>query len=363
MGKTALITGVTGQDGSYLAELLLEKGYMVHGLKRKSSSFNTERINHLYQDTHNKKSKFKLHYGDLTDSTSLIRLISEIKPDEIYNLAAQSHVRVSFDSPEYTSDTDALGNLRILEAIRLLGLCKKVKFYQASTSELYGDTKEVMQNEQTPFKPRSPYACAKLFAYWTTVNYREAYGMFAVNGILFNHESPRRGATFVTKKITRAASRIKYGLDKKLYIGNLDSKRDWGHSKDYVEAMWLMLQNHVPKDYVIATGKSMSIREFCTIAFKKVGIDLEFVGSGLDEKGVDKETGKVLVEIDPAYFRPTEVSYLCGDSSLARKDLGWQPKYDVNSLIDEMVEYDLHQAKKEKFLTDGGYKFVTEREE
>lgn len=363
MGKTALITGVTGQDGSYLAELLLEKGYMVHGLKRKSSSFNTERINHLYQDTHNKKSKFKLHYGDLTDSTSLIRLISEIKPDEIYNLAAQSHVRVSFDSPEYTSDTDALGNLRILEAIRLLGLCKKVKFYQASTSELYGDTKEVMQNEQTPFKPRSPYACAKLFAYWTTVNYREAYGMFAVNGILFNHESPRRGATFVTKKITRAASRIKYGLDEKLYIGNLDSNRDWGHSKDYVEAMWLMLQNDVPKDYVIATGKSMSIREFCTIAFKKVGIDLEFVGSGLDEKGVDKETGKVLVEIDPAYFRPTEVSYLCGDSSLARKDLGWQPKYDVNSLIDEMVEYDLHQAKKEKFLTDGGYKFVTEREE
>lgn len=363
MGKTALITGVTGQDGSYLAELLLEKGYMVHGLKRKSSSFNTERINHLYQDTHNKKSKFKLHYGDLTDSTSLIRLISEIKPDEIYNLAAQSHVRVSFDSPEYTSDTDALGNLRILEAIRLLGLCKKVKFYQASTSELYGDTKEVMQNEQTPFKPRSPYACAKLFAYWTTVNYREAYGMFAVNGILFNHESPRRGATFVTKKITRAASRIKYGLDEKLYIGNLDSKRDWGHSKDYVEAMWLMLQNDVPKDYVIATGKSMSIREFCAIAFKKVGIDLEFVGSGLDEKGVDKETGKVLVEIDPAYFRPTEVSYLCGDSSLARKDLGWQPKYDVNSLIDEMVEYDLHQAKKEKFLTDGGYKFVTEREE
>lgn len=363
MGKTALITGVTGQDGSYLAELLLEKGYMVHGLKRKSSSFNTERINHLYQDTHNKKSKFKLHYGDLTDSTSLIRLISEIKPDEIYNLAAQSHVRVSFDSPEYTSDTDALGNLRILEAIRLLGLCKKVKFYQASTSELYGDTKEVMQNEQTPFKPRSPYACAKLFAYWTTVNYREAYGMFAVNGILFNHESPRRGATFVTKKITRAASRIKYGLDEKLYIGNLDSKRDWGHSKDYVEAMWLMLQNDVPKDYVIATGKSMSIREFCTIAFKKVGIDLEFVGSGLDEKGVDKETGKVLVEIDPAYFRPTEVSYLCGDSSLARKDLGWQPKYDVNSLIDEMVKYDLHQAKKEKFLTDGGYKFVTEREE
>ena len=363
MGKTALITGVTGQDGSYLAELLLEKGYMVHGLKRKSSSFNTERINHLYQDTHNKKSKFKLHYGDLTDSTSLIRLISEIKPDEIYNLAAQSHVRVSFDSPEYTSDTDALGNLRILEAIRLLGLCKKVKFYQASASELYGDTKEVMQNEQTPFKPRSPYACAKLFAYWTTVNYREAYGMFAVNGILFNHESPRRGATFVTKKITRAASRIKYGLDEKLYIGNLDSKRDWGHSKDYVEAMWLMLQNDVPKDYVIATGKSMSIREFCTIAFKKAGIDLEFVGSGLDEKGVDKETGKVLVEIDPVYFRPTEVSYLCGDSSLARKDLGWQPKYDVNSLIDEMVEYDLHQAKKEKFLTDGGYKFVTEREE
>ena len=363
MGKTALITGVTGQDGSYLAELLLEKGYMVHGLKRKSSSFNTERINHLYQDTHNKKSKFKLHYGDLTDSTSLIRLISEIQPDEIYNLAAQSHVRVSFDSPEYTSDTDALGNLRILEAIRLLGLCKKVKFYQASTSELYGDTKEPMQNEQTPFKPRSPYACAKLFAYWTTVNYREAYGMFAVNGILFNHESPRRGATFVTKKITRAASRIKYGLDDKLYIGNLDSKRDWGHSKDYVEAMWLMLQNDVPKDYVIATVKSMSIREFCMIAFKKVGIDLEFVGSGLDEKGVDKETGKVLVEIDPAYFRPTEVSYLCGDSSLARKDLGWKPKYDVNSLIDEMVEYDLQQAKKEKFLTEGGYKFVTERED
>ncbi len=363
MAKTALITGVTGQDGSYLAELLLEKGYVVHGVKRKSSSFNTERINHLYQDTHNKKSKFKLHYGDLTDSMSMIRLLQEIQPDEIYNLAAQSHVRVSFDSPEYTANTDALGNLRILEAIRLLKMCDKVKFYQASTSELYGNTDFEMQNENTPFKPRSPYACSKLFAYWNTVNYREAYGIFAVNGIMFNHESPRRGATFVTKKITRAAARIKYGIDDRLYLGNLDSKRDWGHSKDYVEAMWLMLQNDVPKDYVIAMGKSMSIREFCTIAFKKVGFDLEFTGNGVEEKGIDKATGKVLVEVDPKYFRPTEVSYLCGDSSLARKELGWEPKYDIHSLIDEMVEYDLHQAKKEKFLTDGGYKFVCEREE
>lgn len=363
MAKTALITGVTGQDGSYLAELLLEKGYVVHGVKRKSSSFNTERINHLYQDTHNKKSKFKLHYGDLTDSMSMIRLLQEIQPDEIYNLAAQSHVRVSFDSPEYTANTDALGNLRILEAIRLLNMCDKVKFYQASTSELYGDTDFEMQNENTPFKPRSPYACSKLFAYWNTVNYREAYGIFAVNGIMFNHESPRRGATFVTKKITRAAARIKYGIDDRLYLGNLDSKRDWGHSKDYVEAMWLMLQNDVPKDYVIAMGKSMSIREFCTIAFKKVGFDLEFTGKGVDEKGIDKATGKVLVEVDPKYFRPTEVSYLCGDSSLARKELGWEPKYDIHSLIDEMVEYDLQLAQKEKFLIDGGYKFVSEREE
>lgn len=363
MVKTALITGVTGQDGSYLAELLLEKGYIVHGMKRKSSSFNTERVNHLYQDTHKKKSRFKLHYGDLTDSMSIIRLIQEIQPDEIYNLAAQSHVRVSFDSPEYTANADALGNLRILEAIRLLKMCDKVKFYQASTSELYGDTKSEMQNEKTPFKPCSPYACSKLFAYWNTVNYRDAYGIFAVNGILFNHESSRRGATFVTKKITRAAARIKYGIDEKLYLGNLDSKRDWGHSKDYVEAMWLMLQNDVPKDYVIATGKSMSIREFCSIAFKKVGIDLEFVGKGVDEKGIDKTTGKVLVEVDPKYFRPIEVSYLCGDSSLARKELGWEPKYDIYSLIDEMVEQDLQLAQKEKFLIDGGYKFVAEREE
>ncbi len=363
MAKTALITGVTGQDGSYLAELLLEKGYVVHGVKRKSSSFNTERINHLYQDTHNKKSKFKLHYGDLTDSMSMIRLLQELQPDEIYNLAAQSHVRVSFDTPEYTANTDALGNLRILEAIRLLKMCDKVKFYQASTSELYGNTDFEMQNENTPFKPRSPYACSKLFAYWNTVNYREAYGIFAVNGIMFNHESPRRGATFVTKKITRAAARIKYGIDDRLYLGNLDSKRDWGHSKDYVEAMWLMLQNDVPKDYVIAMGKSMSIREFCTIAFKKVGFDLEFTGNGVEEKGIDKATGKVLVEVDSKYFRPTEVSYLCGDSSLARKELGWEPKYDIYSLIDEMVEYDLQVVQKEKFLIDGGYKFVCECEE
>lgn len=363
MSKTALITGVTGQDGSYLAELLLEKGYMVHGLKRKSSSFNTERINHLYQDTHNKGSNFKLHYADLSDTTTLLRLIREIKPDEIYNLAAQSHVRHSFDMPEYTADIDALGNLRILEAIRLLDMCKDIKFYQASTSELFGNTDTLVQNEETPFKPCSPYACAKLFAYWNTVNYRNAYGIFAVNGILFNHESPRRGATFVTKKITSAAARIKYGLDEKLYIGNLDSKRDWGHAKDYVEAMWLMLQNEKPKDYVISTGKTMSIREFCSIAFKKAGIELEFVGSGIEEKGIDKQSGKVIIEVDPAYFRPTEVKYLCGDSSLAKKDLGWYPKYDVNSLIDEMIEYDLNQAKKEKFLADGGYKFVTGREE
>lgn len=362
MEKVALITGVTGQDGSYLAELLLEKGYVVHGLKRKSSSFNTERINHLYQDRHNKDAKLKLHYGDLTDSMSIMRLIQEIQPVEIYNLAAQSHVRVSFDSPEYTANTDALGNLRILETIRLLKMCDKIKFYQASTSELYGDTDFEMQNEKTPFKPCSPYACSKLFAYWNTVNYRDAYGIFAVNGILFNHESPRRGATFVTRKITRAAAMIKYGTEQKLYLGNLDSKRDWGHAKDYVEAMWLMLQQETPKDYVIATGKSMSIREFCKLAFEKVGINLEFVGKGIDEKGIDKATGKTIVEIDPKYFRPLEVSSLCGDSSLARKDLGWKPKYDIYSLIDEMVEYDLQLAQKEKFLIDGGYKSVTERE-
>lgn len=348
MKKTALITGITGQDGSYLAELLLEKGYIVHGLKRKSSSFNTERINHIYQDIQNKDAKFQLHYGDLLDFTSLVHLIKEIKPDEIYNLAAQSDVRLSFDIPEYTADADALGNLRILEAIRLLGMCNNVKFYQASSSELYGNTDNFVQNERTPFKPCSPYACSKLFAYWNTVNYRNAYGIFAVNGILFNHESPRRGANFVTKKITTAAARIKYGLEEKLYIGNLNSKRDWGHAKDYVNAMWLMLQNESPKDYVIATGKTMSIREFCLIAFKKVGIKLEFIGTGIEEKGIDTQTGKIIIEIDPTYFRPTEVNYLCGDASLAKKELGWSPKYDINSLIDEMIEYDLNQAKKEK---------------
>lgn len=353
--KQALVTGITGQDGSYLAELLLEKGYIVHGIKRKSSSFNTNRLEHLYQDKHCKDNRLKLYYGDLTDSTSIIRLIQEIQPDEIYNLAAQSHVKVSFDSPEYTANTDALGPIRILEAVRLLDMCDKVKFYQASTSELFGKNNDTVQNEQTPFRPCSPYACAKLHAYWSTVNYRESYGIFAVNGILFNHESPRRGATFVTRKITRSAARIKSGLDNKLYLGNLNSKRDWGHSKDYVKAMWMMLQQDKPCDYVIATGITTSVRDFCLKVFKKAGMDIEFIGEGVNEKGIDKKTGNVLIEIDPNYYRPNEVDYLCGDSSKARKELGWKPEYTIDSLIDEMLEFDLKIAEKEKILKDSGY--------
>lgn len=362
MAKVALITGITGQDGSYLAELLLEKGYEVHGMKRRSSSFNTARIDHLYQDLHTKGLKFKLHYGDLTDSTNLIRIIQEIKPDEIYNLAAQSHVKVSFDCPEYTANSDALGTLRILEAIRILGLEKKTKFYQASTSELYGLVQETPQKETTPFYPRSPYACAKLYGYWITVNYREGYDMFACNGILFNHESPRRGETFVTRKITRAAVRIKLGVEEKLYLGNLDSKRDWGHAKDYVEGMWLVLQQNKPEDFVLATGVTTTIRDFCRMAFNEVGIDVEWKGTGVNEKGINKATGKVIIEVDPRYFRPTEVDLLLGDATKAQKKLGWKTKYDLPALVKEMVSEDLKEAKKEIFLKSGGYEVLVPQE-
>ncbi|MBE6447481.1 MAG: GDP-mannose 4,6-dehydratase [Alphaproteobacteria bacterium] len=360
--KKALITGITGQDGSYLAELLLEKGYEVHGMKRRASSFNTQRINHLYQDRHKQNSKLKLYYGDLTDSTCLIRLIQEIQPDEIYNLAAQSHVRVSFDCPEYTANADGLGALRILEALRILGFEKKTKFYQASTSELYGLVQETPQKETTPFYPRSPYACAKLYAYWITVNYREGYGMFASNGILFNHESPRRGETFVTRKITRAAVRIKLGLEQKLYLGNLNSKRDWGHAKDYVEGMWKVLQQDRPDDFILATGVTTTIRDFCKMTFKEVGIDLEFVGNGIDERGIDKVSGKTIIEIDPRYFRPTEVDLLLGDASKAHKKLGWQPKYTLDMLVKEMVAEDMNEATRALVLRNNGYNELNPQE-
>lgn len=362
MGKVALITGITGQDGSYLAELLLEKGYEVHGMKRRASSFNTQRIDHIYQDIHNAGAKFKLHYGDLTDSSNLIRLIQEIQPDEIYNLAAQSHVKVSFDSPEYTANADGIGTLRLLDAIRILGLEKKTKFYQASTSELFGLVQETPQKETTPFYPRSPYACAKLYAYWICVNYREGYNIFASNGILFNHESPRRGETFVTRKITRAACRIKLGLEDKLYLGNLSSQRDWGHAKDYVEGMWRILQQDKPQDYVLATGVTTTIRDFCKMAFKEAGIDIEFTGEGIDEKGIDKATGKVIIEVDSRYFRPTEVDFLLGDSSKARKELGWEPKYDLQMLVKEMVEEDMKEAQKAKLLLSEGYEIAESQE-
>lgn len=362
MAKVALITGITGQDGSYLAELLLEKGYEVHGMKRRSSSFNTSRIDHLYQDTHNKNLKFKLHYGDLTDSTNIIRLIQEIQPDEIYNLAAQSHVKVSFDCPEYTANSDGLGTLRILEAIRILKLEKKTKFYQASTSELFGLVQETPQKETTPFYPRSPYACAKIYGYWITVNYRESYNMFAVNGILFNHESPRRGETFVTRKITRSAVRIKLGVEEKLYLGNLDSKRDWGHAKDYVEGMWRVLQQDKPEDFVLATGVTTTIRDFCNMAFGELGIEIQWKGHGVSEKGIDKATGKTIVEVDPKYFRPTEVDLLLGDATKAQKKLGWTPKYDLPMLVKEMVRDDLKEAKKELFLKNGGYEVCVPQE-
>lgn len=344
--KVALITGITGQDGSYLAEFLLEKGYEVHGIIRRSSSFNTGRIEHLYieeliKDMHAKR-KIYLHYGDMTDSTSLIRLIREVEPDEIYNLAAQSHVKVSFEVPEYTADTDGIGTLRMLEAIRFLGMERKCRFYQASTSELYGKVVEVPQNENTPFYPRSPYAVAKLYAFWIVKNYREAYNMFAVNGILFNHESERRGETFVTRKITLAASRIAHGMQEKLYLGNLNAKRDWGYAKDYVECMWLMLQHDKPEDFVIATGETHSVREFCTLAFQYTGIDIEWQGEGIMEKGVDKRTGKAIIEVDPKYFRPTEVDLLLGDPSKAKKLLSWNPvRTPFPKLVKLMVESDM----------------------
>lgn len=359
--KKALITGITGQDGSYLAELLLEKGYQVHGMKRRASSFNTSRIDHLYQDIH-ENSRFKLHYGDLSDSSNLIRLVHDIEPDEIYNLAAQSHVKVSWDCPEYTADNDGLGTLRLLEAIRINKLENKTKFYQASTSELYGLIQEPIQNEKTPFYPRSPYGVAKLYAYWICVNYRESFGIFAANGILFNHESPRRGETFVTRKITMAATNIKEGLQDKLYLGNLDSKRDWGHAKDYVEGMWRILQQDKPQDYVLATGVTTSIRDFCRMAFEELGYNIEFVGNGVNEKGIDKATGKILIEVDPLYFRPAEVDLLLGDSSKARKELGWKPNYDLRALVKEMVSEDLKRAQKEKTLRENGYEILVPQE-
>ncbi|MBU4491614.1 MAG: GDP-mannose 4,6-dehydratase [Euryarchaeota archaeon] len=341
MTKTALITGITGQDGAYLAEFLLNKGYIVHGVKRRSSSFNTERIDHLYKDPHERNGNFFLHYGDLTDSTNLIRIVQETQPDEIYNLAAQSHVQVSFETPEYTANSDAVGPLRLLEAIRILGLEKKTKFYQASTSELYGKVHEIPQKETTPFYPRSPYGAAKLYGYWITKNYREAYGMFACNGILFNHESPVRGETFVTRKITMAVAKIEKGSQEKLYLGNLDAKRDWGFAGDYVEAMWLMLQQDEPDDFVIATGKTHSVREFVELAFREIGIDIEWQGTGVNEKGVNAANGDVLIEIDARYFRPTEVDILMGDPKKAKEKLGWEAKVGFEELVKMMVDGDL----------------------
>lgn len=362
--KVALITGITGQDGAYLSEFLLGKGYIVHGIKRRSSSFNTERVDHLYQDPHEKDKNFILHYGDLTDSTNLIRLIQEIQPDEIYNLAAMSHVQVSFEVPEYTGNTDGLGTLRILDAVRLLGLEKKTRIYQASTSELYGKVQEVPQRETTPFYPRSPYAVAKLYGYWITVNYREAYGMFACNGILFNHESPIRGETFVTRKITRGVARIALGLQDKLYLGNLDAQRDWGHARDFVRAMWMILQAKEPEDWVIATGKTSRVRDFVQLAFAEAGIGLGFSGSGLEEKAYVKycknpdyqlPVGKEVLCIDPRYFRPTEVDLLVGDAGKANNKLGWKPEYDFKDLIKEMVQADLKRMLRDKYLKGEGF--------
>jgi GDPmannose 4,6-dehydratase len=363
--KKALITGVTGQDGAYLSEFLLKKGYEVHGIKRRSSLFNTDRIDHIYEDPHVNNRHFVLHYGDLTDSTNLIRIIQEVQPDEIYNLGAMSHVKVSFDTPEYTANADGIGTLRILEAVRLLGLTDKTKIYQASTSELYGLVQEVPQSEKTPFYPRSPYGVAKLYAYWITVNYREAYNMFTCNGILFNHESPLRGETFVTRKITRAVAKISMGLQDKLWLGNLNAKRDWGHAKDYVEAMWLILQQEKAEDYVIATGITTEVREFVRMAFREAGIELEFRGKDEAEVGVvvscdptihQIPAGTEVVAIDPRYYRPTEVELLIGDPSKAKKQLGWEPKYDLNSLVREMVQCDKELFAKEKLLKDSGFK-------
>ncbi len=360
--KIALITGVTGQDGAYLAELLLEKGYEVHGLKRRSSLFNTDRIDHLYVDKHEKDVNFFLHYGDLTDSTNLIRLVKEIQPDEIYNLAAMSHVAVSFEMPEYTANADGIGTLRLLEAIRLLNLDKTVKFYQASTSELYGKVVETPQSETTPFYPRSPYAVAKLYAFWIVKNYREAYNIFACNGILFNHESPLRGETFVTRKITRAVAKIKLGLQKKMYLGNLDAKRDWGHAKDYVEGMWRMLQQDEADDYVLATGETHPVREFIELAFNLVDIKIKWEGEGINEKGINADTGEILVEVDEKYFRPTEVELLLGDPTKAKKELGWKHKYSFKELVEEMVNADLDLFKRDKYLQEGGHKILNQHE-
>ncbi|MEN8216509.1 MAG: GDP-mannose 4,6-dehydratase [Pseudomonadota bacterium] len=354
--KKALITGITGQDGGYLAEFLLEKAYEVHGIKRRASSFNTNRIDHLYQDPHEQERNFILHYGDLTDSTNLIRIIQQVQPDEIYNLAAQSHVAVSFETPEYTANADALGTLRILEAIRILGLEKKTRFYQASTSELFGKVQEIPQKETTPFYPRSPYAAAKLYAYWITVNYREAYGIYGCNGILFNHESALRGETFVTRKITRALARIKLGLQERLYLGNLDAKRDWGHARDYVQMQWLMLQQDEPEDYVIATGKQYSVRDFVQAACQHLDISIQWQGTGIDEKGYDEKTGKNLVSIDPRYFRPTEVETLLGDPTKAKEKLGWEPSISFEQLVEEMVTEDLKLAEQDALLQHEGFK-------
>jgi GDPmannose 4,6-dehydratase len=383
--KVALITGITGQDGAYLAELLLEKGYMVHGIKRRSSLFNTDRIDHLYQDLHTKNVRLKLHYGDMTDSMNLTRIIQETQPDEIYNLAAMSHVKVSFDIPEYTANADGIGTLRLLEAVRLLGMQAKTKIYQASTSELYGLVQEVPQSETTPFYPRSPYAVAKMYAYWITVNYREAYNMFACNGILFNHESPLRGETFVTRKITRAVAKIALGLQNDLYMGNMDAQRDWGHAKDYVEAMWLILQQETPEDFVIATGVTTRVRDFIRMAFAEVGFILKFEGEGIDEKGIlesidqekfqkaignqsfplnfkQTEIGTVLVKVDPSYFRPTEVELLIGDPTKSKTKLGWRPKYDLAMLVEEMVASDVLLFQKDIHLVQGGHKILKQAE-
>ncbi|MDA9820006.1 GDP-mannose 4,6-dehydratase [Salibacteraceae bacterium] len=355
MSKVALVTGVTGQDGAYLTEFLLKKGYTVHGVKRRSSMFNTDRIDHLYQDQHEKDVKLFLHYGDLTDSTNLIRIIQETQPDEIYNLAAQSHVMVSFETPEYTANSDALGTLRILEAMRILKMDKTVKFYQASTSELYGKVQEIPQTETTPFYPRSPYGVAKLYGFWIVKNYREAYGIYACNGILFNHESPIRGETFVTRKITRAVARIHLGLQKKLFIGNLHSKRDWGHAKDYIEGMWLMLQQDKPDDYVLATGETHSVKEFIEKAFSQIEVELKWEGEGVNEKGIRTDTSEVVVEVDAKYFRPTEVELLVGDYSKAKKELGWEPTYKFEELVKEMVREDVKLFERDRYLQDGGH--------
>ena len=356
MSKVALITGVTGQDGAYLAEFLLDKGYEVHGIKRRASSFNTDRIDHLYQDPHEKNQKFILHYGDLTDSLNLVRIIQSVQPDEIYNLGAQSHVAVSFESPEYTADSVGIGALRILEAIRISGLEKKTRYYQASTSELYGKVQEIPQKESTPFYPRSPYAVAKLYAYWITVNYREAYGIYACNGILFNHESPIRGETFVTRKITRALARISLGLQDTLYLGNLDALRDWGHAKDYVEMQWLMLQQEKPEDFCIATGVQYSVRDFVNYAYDYLGKTIRWEGEGVDEKGYDAESGQCIVAVDPRYFRPTEVETLLGDPSRAKEKLGWVPKISLQEMVQEMMEADLQIAKRDALVKEHGYK-------